>query len=128
MPILLQIALGGAIGAVLRHLVGVQVMRVAGIGFPWGTLTVNVLGSLIMGIAAMLITRRGGPGLAAFGPFFMTGVLGGFTTFSAFSLEIVLLAERGRPLAALAYVAASVVLGVGAFLVGFWAVRGGAAS
>jgi CrcB protein len=127
MPILLQIALGGAIGAVLRHVVGAQVARVAGIGFPWGTLTVNVAGCFAMGMAAMLIMRRGGPGLAAYGPFVMTGVLGGFTTFSAFSLEIILLAERGRPLAALGYVVASVGLGVGAFLAGFWGVRGGAA-
>lgn len=127
MPILLQIALGGAIGAMLRHLVGTSVARLAGAGFPWGTLTVNITGSFARGVAAVLLLRRGGPDLAAFAPFVMTGVIGGYTTFSAFSLEIFALAERGRPWLALAYVAASVVLGLAAFVAGFWAVRGGGA-
>ena len=62
MPILLQIAFGGAIGAVLRYLVGTLVARIAGTGFPWGTLTVNVAGCFAMGLAAVLLMRRGGDG------------------------------------------------------------------
>jgi CrcB protein len=126
MPILLQIALGGAIGAVLRYLVGGQVLRLTGGGFPWGTLTVNVAGCFAMGLALMVLTRRGDESMAV-APFVMTGLLGGFTTFSAFSLEVFDLAERGRPLLALGYVAASVVFGLGAFVAGASMLRGGGA-
>lgn len=115
MPMLLQIALGGAVGACLRHLLGWQVTRLTGMGFPWGTLTVNVLGSFVMGLAAMYLVRRTDPDLQHLAPFLMTGLLGGFTTFSAFSLETVLLVERGRPGLAVTYAAGSVVLSVGAF-------------
>jgi CrcB protein len=123
MPILLQIALGGAIGAMLRSLIGGQVARLAGAGFPWGTLAVNVAGCFAMGLATVLLLRRGGAEVAL-APFVMTGVLGGFTTFSAFSLEVVDLVARGRLLGAFAYAGGSVVLGVGAFLIGAWALRG----
>jgi len=123
MPLLLQIALGGAIGASLRHLVGAQVARHFGLAFPWGTLTVNVLGSFIMGMATMYLVRRSDLGLQHLAPFLMTGLLGGFTTFSAFSLETVLLVERGRPGLALAYVLASVMLSVGAFAAAFALLR-----
>lgn len=124
-PILLQIAVGGAIGASLRHIVGAQVVRFAGSGFPWGTLTVNVVGSFVMGIAAMFLLRRMDASLNHLAPFLMTGVLGGFTTFSAFSLEAFLLIERGRPVLALAYMAGSVVLGLGAFAMAIWLTRPG---
>ena len=97
MPVLLQIALGGAIGASLRHLTGMQVARLLGTGFPWGTLAVNVLGCFAMGLVTMLVVRRPELGLQHAAPFLATGVLGGFTTFSAFSLETFLLVERGRP-------------------------------
>jgi CrcB protein len=123
MPVLLQIALGGAIGAVCRHLMGVHVSRLAGSGFPWGTLAVNVLGSFIMGLAVMVLIRRADASLNHLAPFVMTGILGGFTTFSAFSLETMLLIERGRPGLALAYVAGSVAFGVGAFAAGLWLLR-----
>jgi CrcB protein len=123
MPNLLQIALGGAIGATLRYLIGGQVARLAGAGFPWGTLAVNVAGCFAMGLATVLLLRRGGAEVAL-APFVMTGVLGGFTTFSAFSLEVVDLVGRGRLLGAFAYAGGSVVLGVGAFLIGAWALRG----
>lgn len=117
MPVLLQIAVGGAIGASLRHLMGVQVARLLGTGFPWGTLAVNTLGCFAMGLAIMLVVRRPELGLQHAAPFLMTGVLGGFTTFSAFSLEVFLLAERGRPWLAIGYVAASLAATLGAFAV-----------
>ena len=123
MSVLMQIALGGAIGASLRHLLGVQVARIAGTAFPWSTLSVNVIGSFVMGLAAMLLLRRMDLGLAHFAPFLMTGVLGGFTTFSAFSLDAFLLAERGRPDLAVAYAVGSVVAGLVAFALGLWLAR-----
>ena len=123
MPALIQIALGGALGAVLRHLCAAQVARFAGAGFPWGTLAVNVAGSFAMGIAAVLLILRSDFARAA--PFVMPGLLGGFTTFSAFSLEIVQLAERGRPLAALLYAGGSVMLGIVALVAGMWLARTG---
>jgi len=117
MPVLLQIAVGGAIGASLRHLMGTQVARLLGTGFPWGTLAVNTLGCFTMGLAIMLVVRRPELGLQQAAPFLMTGVLGGFTTFSAFSLEVFLLAERERPWLAVGYVAASLAATLGAFAV-----------
>lgn len=121
---LLQIALGGALGAVARHASGIAVLRLAGPGFPFGTLAVNVAGSFLMGIAAVAIVARGGAGLQKAAPFLMPGLLGGFTTFSAFSLETVQLIERGRLPAALGYVAASVGCGLAAFAAGMWLARG----
>lgn len=115
MPTLLQVALGGALGASLRWGVGLGVLRLVGPGFPVATLAINVLGSLLMGAFAMLAARRGMSHLA---PFAMTGVLGGFTTFSAFSLETVTLLERGRVGAAASYVALSVGLSIGALMLG----------
>jgi CrcB protein len=124
MPVVLQIAIGGAIGAVFRYLVGVQVSRLAGSAFPWATLAVNVSGSFVMGLAAMVLLHRGDPGLHRYAPFLMTGILGGYTTFSAFSLETVLLVERGRADLALAYAVGSVALSVAAFAAGLWLLRG----
>ncbi len=106
-PTLLQVALGGALGATGRYLTGVAVARVIGHGFPWGTLTVNVVGSFLMGILMVALAQSGG---TKFAPFLVTGVLGGFTTFSAFSLDTVALYERGQVGAAAAYVLASIVL------------------
>ena len=112
---LAQIALGGAIGAVLRFGVYAAAGRWLGLGFPFGTLAVNVLGSAAMGVlAAVLLERAGAPRLA---PLLMTGLLGGFTTFSAFSLDAMLLIERGEALRAVAYVLGSVGLSV----LGLWA-------
>ncbi|WP_424933598.1 fluoride efflux transporter CrcB [Amaricoccus macauensis] len=116
MPIALQVALGGAIGATCRYLLAGAITRRLGAGFPFGTLSVNVIGSLIMGVALVFILRRTELGLNHLAPFFMTGVLGGFTTFSAFSLETVLLFERGRADLAAAYIIGSVILAVGAFV------------
>ena len=103
-----QAALGGAIGAALRFTLAGAVV------FPVGTLLVNVIGSFLMGIAFVLLAEKG---LDRWIPFLMAGVLGGFTTFSAFSLDTLKLFEAGRIGAAGAYVAASVVLSVAALVV-----------
>ncbi len=108
MQTLLAVMAGGAIGAGLRFLVATQVMRWLGAAFPWGTLTVNVAGSAAMGLLVGLFAQvwsLGDPWRA----FLTVGLLGGFTTFSAFSLEVVLLYERGQPWLALLYALASVI-------------------
>lgn len=104
-----QVAIGGAIGASLRY--GVNLALGRG-GFPWHTLTVNVLGSALMGALMVGLAHRGQQHLA---PLLMTGVLGGFTTFSAFSMDTMALIQRGQVLHALAYVAASLFLSLAAF-------------
>lgn len=104
---LLQVAIGGAIGASLRYLTGVATLRAFGPGFPWGTLVVNILGSMAMGALVVILAQKGG---TRFAPFLMTGILGGFTTFSAFSLDAITLYERGQIGVAAAYVVGSVVL------------------
>ncbi|MGX9967065.1 fluoride efflux transporter FluC [Roseomonas sp. F4] len=112
----LLVALGGALGSVLRYGVSHLAVMQFGAGFPWGTLAVNILGSAGIGIAAAL----GVQGEARL--LLVTGVLGGFTTFSAFSLETGLLFERDPWLAA-AYLAATLVLGLGAFALAFGMLR-----
>jgi CrcB protein len=116
------VAAGGAIGAALRHLTGLLMLRLAGAAFPWGTLTVNILGSFAMGLFIELLARRFGASnelrlLVA------TGVLGGFTTFSSFSLDVAILWERGMAPAAFAYVLASVIGSICALFAGLWLVR-----
>ncbi len=113
---LAAVALGGAVGATARYLAIAMVTRAVP-GFPYGTLAVNVLGSLAMGILAVLLIDRLSDAPSRMAPFLLTGVLGGFTTFSAFSLDAVLLIERGRLAAAGGYVLASVALS----LLGLWA-------
>jgi CrcB protein len=108
---LLQVAAGGAIGASARHLVNIGSGRLFGTGFPIGTLIVNVLGSFLMGVLVVMLAHKGGLKMA---PFLMTGILGGFTTFSAFSLDALTLWERGQPGLAALYVAASVLLSLAA--------------
>ena len=115
----LHVALGGAIGSVARYGVNIMTTRLAP-GLPWGTLTVNILGSLIMGLVAAWFALRGGQHLA---PFLMTGVLGGFTTFSAFSLDTLTLWERGDQMLALGYVFGSVMLSLAAIALGLSAGR-----
>jgi CrcB protein len=121
---LIQVALGGALGAVLRYLTSVGAMRLVGPGFPWATMTVNVLGSFAMGVLVVVLAREGGTRLA---PFFMTGVLGGFTTFSAFSLDALTLYERGQAGLAAGYVVASVLLSLGAIFAAILMMRSFAA-
>lgn len=115
------VAFGGAIGSVARYLVYVGAMRAFGTGFPVATMTVNILGSFAMGLLVVALAHLGGQRLA---PFLMTGILGGFTTFSAFSLDAVTLWERGQAVAAAGYVAGSVGLSLVALFVGMAAARG----
>ena len=118
----LHVALGGAIGAAARYAVGVGLFRLMGpTSFPLGVFAVNVVGSFAMGLFVVLAAQRG---LTHLGPFVMTGILGGFTTFSAFSLETVTLLERGQLGLALAYVLGSVVLSVGGLALGVMMARG----
>src|ERR671916_170867 len=105
----LIVFLGGGVGAALRHGVNIGAARLVGTAFPYGTMLINITGSLAMGLLA---------GYFAFKTeisqhwklFLTTGILGGYTTFSAFSLEVVLLYERGQLFSALAYILGSVVL------------------
>ncbi|TCK98877.1 camphor resistance protein CrcB [Shimia isoporae] len=119
------VALGGAVGAALRYLVGLSIVRAIGpsalSGFPIAIITVNVIGSFLMGVFVVAAAQRG---LTHFSPLVMTGLLGGFTTFSAFSLETVTLIERGQWGAAGVYVALSVVGSVGALFLGVLVARG----
>jgi CrcB protein len=112
----LLVAIGGATGSVLRYLVSAAAVAWLGAGFPWGTLTVNAVGSFVIGAMAGADVE----GNARF--LVVTGMLGGFTTFSAFSLESTMLWERA-PVLSVAYVAASILLGGACCLAGFWLFR-----
>jgi len=111
--------LGGGIGAALRHGVNFGAARWLGAGFPWGTLIVNVTGSLIMGLIAGYFAFKGDVS-QNWRLFLTTGILGGYTTFSAFSLDAAVLYERGEVSLAAVYVVASVVLSIAGLFVGMW--------
>ncbi|GHF63198.1 fluoride efflux transporter CrcB [Seohaeicola zhoushanensis] len=116
------VALGGAVGASLRYLSGLAIVRLLGhTPFPVTILFVNVVGSFLMGAFVVAAAHRG---LTHLSPLVMTGFLGGFTTFSAFSLETMTLIERGDTAQAALYVLLSVVLSVGGLAVGMAAARG----
>ncbi|MBS0563251.1 MAG: fluoride efflux transporter CrcB [Proteobacteria bacterium] len=117
---MLTVALGGAIGASARYLTSVATMRLMGGGFPWATVFVNVAGSFFMGFLVVLFAHRG---LTRHAPFVMTGILGGFTTFSAFSLDTVSLWQRGASGAAAVYVVGSVVLSIAGLFAGMAVAR-----
>ena len=115
----LLVAFGGAVGSMARYGLGLMVAAIVGQAFPWGTLLINVLGSLVIGASAGLIGAGGRmEGDLTIGLLVMTGLCGGFTTFSSFSLQTLTLMRSGEPIAALAYVLASVVLCVLATFVG----------
>ena len=116
---LLLVAAGGAIGAALRHLSGVAALRIMGAGFPWGTLFVNVLGSFIMGLFIAWMVKKTGVS-NDIRLFVATGILGGFTTFSAFSLDVANMVERGAMGGAFVYIAASVIISLAAVFIGLW--------
>ena len=116
--------LGGGIGAAIRHLVNQAVGRVAGTDFPFGVMAINISGSLVMGLAAGYFAFKASESWSETARLFMTtGVLGGYTTFSAFSLDAILLWERGEPGLAVAYVLGSVVLSIIGLAAGLGIVR-----
>ncbi|HEX9807393.1 MAG TPA: fluoride efflux transporter CrcB [Alteraurantiacibacter sp.] len=121
------VAIGGGAGALARyqvgrgmtHWLGPQVVST----FPWATLAVNVIGSLAMGLLAGWLARHGGEGAENYRLLVGVGLMGGFTTFSAFSLELMLLIERGQPATAFAYGAVSVLAGLSALYIGLIVMR-----
>jgi CrcB protein len=116
----LAVAAGGALGSVARLGVGLFARSVAP-GWPWGTLFVNLLGSLLIGVLVGLFGLRPASDVLRLG--LITGVLGGFTTFSAFSMETIEMLRAGDTGSALVYVATSLVFGLAACAVGLWATR-----
>lgn len=122
MKMLLLASAGGALGAGARHLVNLGMGRLLGTAFPWATLTVNILGSFLMGVLIELLVLRFG-GSPAMRTLLGTGFLGGFTTFSAFSLDVFVLLDRKETGVAALYVAGSVVVGFAALYAGIMLVR-----
>jgi CrcB protein len=122
MNLILSIAAGGALGAVARHLLSHRVAALMGSSFPYGTLMVNILGSFLMGLLVTLVAKKFSLSMEM-QAFLTVGLLGGFTTFSAFSMETVLLIERGVWSQALLYVAASVLFAVGGLFAGMFVGR-----
>jgi len=120
---LAMVAAGGAAGASLRYLATAGAGRLLGHNFPWGTAVVNIAGSFVMGIVAVVLLERIEGGWGRFAPLVITGILGGFTTFSAFSLDALYLIELGRMLAAASYVGGSVLLSILGLWVGLSAAR-----
>jgi fluoride exporter len=119
MPTLVLVMLGGALGAGARFLLSQAALAAAGPGFPWGTLSANLIGGFLMGLLIGSPLGANQPATA----FLAIGVLGGFTTFSSFSIETIRLIEAGSVAAALAYVAASVIGAVGACAMGLFLAR-----
>lgn len=118
----LIVFLGGGLGAALRHGVNIASARALGTAFPYGTLMINITGSLIMGLVAAYFAFKGDAS-QHWRLFLTTGILGGFTTFSAFSLDAALLYERGEVGMAAVYVIASVAISIAGLFAGFAFVR-----
>jgi len=120
--LLLYVAVGGAIGSVARYLVISGMASLTGFGFPYGTLLVNISGSFLMGALIESLTKYmpGGMGLRAF---LAVGILGGYTTFSSFSLDAITLYQEGKILAAATYTVSSVVLSLLAIFIGIYVFR-----
>jgi len=118
----LAIAAGGAMGAVLRHGLNTAIMALIHPGFPLGILVINIVGSFLMGALTGVFAHVAEPSQTV-KAFLIVGVLGGFTTFSAFSLDAIMLWERGAVAQSLFYVLSSVLLSIGALVLGLWLVR-----
>ncbi len=124
MTAIFYVALGGAIGASARHLLSQASLRLFGPGFPVGTLCANILGSLLIGVLAGYLAHKAGQSGQTLRLFLGVGVLGGFTTFSAFSLESFLMLEKKAYGAFMAYVSSSVLISLAALALGLWLSRG----
>ncbi|QKC97013.1 fluoride efflux transporter CrcB [Mesorhizobium sp. NZP2298] len=118
---LLLVVVGGGIGAGIRHLTNMGALRLVGPNYPWGTMAINIVGSFAMGLFIATMARRGGTNEVRL--FVATGILGGFTTFSAFSLDFATLWERGATLLAFGYALASVIGAIIALFLGLWLAR-----
>jgi CrcB protein len=119
---IIAIGAGGALGSVLRHFVNNTVVNTVGGAFPWGIFFINVTGSLVMGVLAGLFAHVWEPP-QSFKAFLTVGILGGYTTFSTFSLDAVMLAQRGQALQSILYAGGSVALGIAALYGGMMLVR-----
>lgn len=115
---ILLVALGGAVGSSARYLLGTQALRWFGSGWPYGTFAANVIGGLLMGLLVGVLALRGGADQERLRLLLGVGVLGGFTTFSSFSLETALMIERKAYGVAVGYVSVSVVLSIAALFAG----------
>ncbi|HEY4943254.1 MAG TPA: fluoride efflux transporter CrcB [Rhizomicrobium sp.] len=120
--ILIAVALGGALGSLLRYFVAGGIQSAAWPGYPWGIFVVNITGGFLMGVIVELsaLKLQLSPEVRAF---LTIGILGGYTTFSTFSLDSVLLIQRGAYVSAAAYVVGSTVLSILALFAGLWLVR-----
>ncbi|MET4595511.1 MULTISPECIES: fluoride efflux transporter CrcB [unclassified Sphingomonas] len=118
---LLYVMVGGAVGSGARYLTGRAMTGLLGAGYPFGTLAVNLVGGLLMGVLVGVLARNAAP--EGWRLLIGVGVLGGFTTFSSFSLDVVTMAERGAPGLALGYILVSVIGSIAALFAGLSAVR-----
>ncbi|KJC60653.1 camphor resistance protein CrcB [Bradyrhizobium sp. LTSPM299] len=125
--LLAAVAIGGSLGSVARYLVAIGAARLVGTGFPWGTLVINIVGSFLIGVFAesFALTWNVSQTLRVF---LTVGICGGFTTFSTFSLDAIVLMQRGEVRPAAAYIAASVALSILALVGGLYLVRAFAVS
>ena len=124
--LLAAVAIGGSLGSVARYLVAIGAARLVGTGFPWGTLVINIVGSFLIGVFAesFALTWNVSQTVRVF---LTVGICGGFTTFSTFSLDAIVLMQRGELWPAAAYIAASVALSILALVGGLYLVRAFAA-
>ena len=120
---LLLVFLGGGVGSLARYLVGTATLRTFGAAWPYGTFTVNVVGGFVMGLLAGILAFRGGADQERWRVLIGVGILGGFTTFSSFSLEVALMIERKDYWDAFGYIAGSLIFAVGALFLGLFAAR-----
>ncbi len=122
MYMILAIALGGALGALSRYFVTGYIQNLTDNEFPWGTLSVNVIGCAVLGVLLSLISNTWSPS-AEMRTFCIVGLMGAFTTFSAFSIEVVLMIEKGQWLTAACYIMLSIICCVGATMAAMVATR-----